>query len=101
MLERRVAPRRRVLKAGTIEFGGREIECTVRNVSSTGAVLDVGSRTGIPDQFTLALPSDGLHLRFPCRVIWRKESSIGVGHGPASAGGREQRNRVGHAWRGT
>jgi hypothetical protein len=30
-----------VLKAGTIEFGGGAIDCTVRNVSETGAALEV------------------------------------------------------------
>jgi hypothetical protein len=46
----------------------------VRNISATGAALDVGSPLGIPAQFTLV--TDGNHL--PCRVVWRKEKRIGV-----------------------
>ena len=74
MEEHRIANRRRVLKAGTIEFGGGGIDCTVRNISATGAALDVASPLGIPAQFTLV--TDGNHL--PCRVVWRKEKRIGV-----------------------
>jgi PilZ domain len=74
MDEHRIATRHRVLKAGTIEFGGGAIDCTVRNISATGAALDVTSPLGIPAQFTLV--TDG--NRLPCRIIWRKEKRIGV-----------------------
>jgi PilZ domain len=74
MDEHRIASRHRVLKAGTIEFGGGAIDCTVRNMSATGAALGVTSPLGIPAQFTLV--TDGNHL--PCRVVWRKEKRIGV-----------------------
>jgi hypothetical protein len=74
MDEHRIATRHRVLKAGTIEFGGGAIDCTVRNISATGAALDVTSPVGIPAQFTLV--TDGSQL--PCHVVWRKEKRIGV-----------------------
>jgi hypothetical protein len=64
------------LKAGTITFGGGAIDCTVRNVSGTGAALEVASPLGIPETFALVIPSDGLHLGY--RVIWRKGQRIGV-----------------------
>jgi hypothetical protein len=76
MDESRIAPRHRVLKAGTIEFGGGAIDCTVRNVSATGAALDVTSPIGIPDRFVLVLAAD--RLTHPCHVVWRKERRIGV-----------------------
>ena len=41
MLEKRTTNRNRVFKAGTIEFGGGGIDCTIRNVSNDGAALDV------------------------------------------------------------
>jgi hypothetical protein len=74
--EKRTTSRSRVFKTGKIEFGGSAIDCTIRNVSKNGAALDVASPVGIPEKFTLILPSDGLH--FPCRVVWRKERRIGV-----------------------
>jgi len=74
--EHRNAPRHRVLKTGTIEFGGGGIDCVVRNMSDTGAALEVTSPLGIPDHFTLVIPQD--HAARPCRVMWRKEKRIGV-----------------------
>jgi hypothetical protein len=76
MIEKRVFPRHRALKAGTIEFGGGAINCMVRNMSNIGAALDVNSPVGIPEHVTLVFPADG--LRMPCRVAWRKEKRIGV-----------------------
>jgi PilZ domain len=73
-MDQRSAARRRVLKVGTIEFGGGALSCRVRDRSDTGAMLDVPSPIGIPDQFVLA--TDG--SRIPCRVIWRKEKRIGI-----------------------
>ena len=79
MDERRDKARHRVLKAGTIEFGGGAIDCTVRNLSDSGAALDVTSPVGIPEHFMLFVPADGLHLS--CTVVWRKERRIGVRFG--------------------
>lgn len=74
--EHRNAPRHRVLKAGTIEFGGGAIDCVVRNLSETGAALEVPSPVGIPERFTLVVPQE--HITRACRVMWRKEKRIGV-----------------------
>ena len=79
MIEKRTAPRHRVLKRGTLAFGGGGIDCTVRNLSDTGAALDVSSPVGIPDHFSLFVQADGTHLA--CTVIWRKEKRIGVRFG--------------------
>lgn len=79
MDERRDKGRHRVLKAGTIEFGGGAIDCTIRNLSDTGAALDVTSPLGIPEHFTLFVQANGAHLS--CTVIWRKEKRIGVKFG--------------------
>jgi hypothetical protein len=79
MVETRSAPRQRVLKAGTIEFGGGAIDCLVRNLSATGAALEISSQVGIPESFALVVPGDGLHLR--CDVVWRKSYRIGVTFG--------------------
>jgi hypothetical protein len=76
MVETRIASRHRVLKAAKIEFGCDAIDCTVRNLSTTGAALEISSQIGIPAKFTLVIPGDALHL--PCAVVWRKEYRIGV-----------------------
>lgn len=74
--EHRVSPRRRLLKTGRIAFGGATIDCTVRNLSETGAALEVSSPVGIPVNFTLMINSG--HINVPCRVVWRKGTRIGV-----------------------
>lgn len=76
MDEKRKSTRHRVLKAGKIAFGGGIVDCTVRNLSETGAALDVVSSVGIPDHFTLVIAVDG--VKRPCRVAWRKAARIGV-----------------------
>ena len=76
MEQKRAALRQRVLKAGTIEFSGGTIDCTVRNVSETGAALEVASPVGIPAEFNLLI--SGSRSRRRCQVMWRTESRIGV-----------------------
>ena len=76
MNEHRIAPRRRMFKAGTIEFGGDGIDCTVKNLSDTGAALEVLSPLYVPDRFTLFVPSDQFRRR--CHVVWRKERRVGI-----------------------
>jgi PilZ domain len=76
MDEHRATPRHKKLKAGTIEFGGDPIDCTVRNLSAAGAAIDVLSPLFIPDRFTLHVPTE--HLKRPCHIVWRKEKRIGV-----------------------
>jgi PilZ domain-containing protein len=76
MDRRRIAPRRRILKAGSIECGGGAIDCTVRNLSETGAALEVVSPLFIPDHFTLVVQTE--HLKRQCQIVWRKAKRIGV-----------------------
>ena len=64
--EKRGLFRHRVLKAGTIEFGGSAIDCTLRNLSATGAALDVPSPVGIPDTSTWWYRA----MRFASPVAW-------------------------------
>lgn len=76
MEEKRSGPRMRVLKAGKIAFGGSAIDCTIRNMSSSGALLEVESPLGIPHRFILVIPAD--QISRPCRRIWVSERRIGV-----------------------
>ena len=78
MAERRAHPRHRTLKAGKIVFNHHfsVVDCTVRNLSATGARLDVPSTFGIPDDFDLLVEPDKA-LR-ACRVAWKDEHRLGV-----------------------
>lgn len=71
--DNRTAARHRVLKGARIEFGSSVFDCTIRNISDTGAALDL-SPVGIPAEFTLV--AEG--IRRQCKVVWRKEKRIGV-----------------------
>lgn len=74
---RRVFRRMRTLKKGTIILqGGYSVyDCTVRNVSDGGAMLQI-SGLGIPTHFELAM--DAAIPRRHCTVRWRSENAIGV-----------------------
>ena len=58
-----------------INDGFSTFQCTVRNLSGTGARLKLASIVGIPETFELLL-DDG--RRFACTVAWKTESEIGV-----------------------
>jgi hypothetical protein len=76
MVETRAAPRYRMTKPALIEHGGDKTKCTVRDLSITGASLEISDSTVIPVKFTLIVPEDGLKLI--CRVVRRSEFRIGV-----------------------
>jgi hypothetical protein len=77
MSEHRVSTRRRILKAGTILIDRKvTIDCLVRNVSDTGACLEIESPVGIPNDFTLVIKAD--HKMRLCHVQWRSARRIGV-----------------------
>jgi hypothetical protein len=76
LIEKRSAPRHKVLKGATIAFGGNGVECTVRNLSSRGAALDVANPVGLPPSFTLVIETDQFIRR--CRPVWRSDKRIGV-----------------------
>jgi hypothetical protein len=76
MVETRAAPRYRTVKPARIEHGGEKITCTLRDLSLTGASLEVTDSGGIPANFTLVVPEDG--LKVSCRVVRRTEFRIGV-----------------------
>ncbi len=81
--DRRATIRHRTLKGGKIAIneGFSVIDCTVRNLSTTGALLRVTSVVGIPDAFQLVM-SDG--QKFDCVVQRRTGTDIGVSFQPAA-----------------
>ena len=75
--DNRIAPRHRTLKGGKIVIndGFSTFDCTIRNLSESGAKLIVSSPLGIPQRFELAL-HDG--RKFACEMAWHTETEIGV-----------------------
>ena len=76
MNEKRIVSRRRTYKAGRIAFGDTEIDCIVRNLSETGANIEVVTPLRIPDRFKLLIRTDDFSR--DCRTVWRKYNRTGV-----------------------
>jgi hypothetical protein len=76
MSDKRKNVRLRTLKAGVIAFDKGTISCLVRNVSISGACLEVASPIGIPDTFVLLMEND--HIKRECHVAWMKDKRIGI-----------------------
>ena len=76
--EKRAALRRRTLKGGQILFNRRNssIDCMVRDLSETGACLQVEGQADIPSTFELLITDD--KSTRTCRVAWRSAKRIGV-----------------------
>ncbi len=76
--ERRAERRIRALKGARIIFN-RDLsvfDCTVRNLSPSGALLEISSMLGIPPHFDLAM--DQAVARRPCTVRWHTDRMMGV-----------------------
>jgi hypothetical protein len=77
MGERRIIDRKKVLKTAQIQLDKlSSINCAVRNISITGACLEVTSPLGIPNSFTLVVESEALNRQ--CIVAWRTTTRVGV-----------------------
>jgi PilZ domain len=69
--------RQKVLKSGRIILEDLHgIDCTLRDVSATGAKLLVKQPDDVPDAFRLLISADS-SIR-PVKVMWRKPDSVGV-----------------------
>jgi hypothetical protein len=75
--ERRLFPRKRALRGGRMVFNNASstINCTLRNISDSGARLDVASVLGVPPVFDLKL--EGQPSR-SCEVVWRSSEAVGI-----------------------
>lgn len=57
-------------------FGVATVDCIIRNLSESGASLEIASPVVIPDDFILMIKPESLKRR--CRVAWRSANRIGV-----------------------
>ena len=77
MDDRRLRRRQKTFKGGTISHGiVGGIECLIRNISNTGACLELADPVLVPDNFTLVIKPEC--LRRNCTVAWRSTDKIGV-----------------------
>jgi hypothetical protein len=81
--DRRAANRRkerryRCFRSGRIVFNGgfTVFDCTIRNISPNGALLEMETLLGIPKRFGIAMEY-GEPPR-PCEVRWRTDRQMGI-----------------------
>ncbi len=76
MEEHRHSTRHRTFKGGSISFKQGIVDCIIRNMSGTGALLEVAHAASLPDQFILIIKPET--LKRSCTVAWRDDKFIGV-----------------------
>ncbi|WP_409567937.1 PilZ domain-containing protein [Methylobacterium sp. E-025] len=76
--EQRSSVRKTLFRIGEMQLDDCSyvIDCLVRDSSEIGALIEVGHTNGLPDQFRLTIPSNGLNRR--CRVVRRTAHMLGV-----------------------
>jgi len=92
MSDLRAALRHHTLRTGLVEFDNGSgsivsVPCTIRDVSATGARLQLNSSAWIAEQFSLIFRGG---LRKDCRLAWRKERLIGGAFTAGYASATEQ-----------
>jgi hypothetical protein len=85
VFDRRKSQRKRVLIAGSIRGLSKltAFDCTVRNLSERGAMIDLGEVAYLPDSFELDMPHRG--VRHAAYVRWQTGRLIGVCFDPPPA----------------
>ena len=74
--DKRAAMRKRMLKTASIVISDKapKLECTLRNISETAALLQVLTTLGIPFRFDVIIDGVCHH----CRSVWRNDSRMGI-----------------------
>ncbi|WP_168990607.1 PilZ domain-containing protein [Aureimonas flava] len=87
--ERRVAPRTRILKRGKILFNNRysTFDCTVRNISATGALLTIDPAVPLPKLFEIRIGED--ETVRSAKLVYRRDSFAGIHFIDAAEGAGE------------
>lgn len=75
--EHRIATRNRVLKSAKIVFDDwRAIDCTLRDISETGAKVRVDGALGLPHTFQILFITENT-IR-PVKIAWKHHDTVGV-----------------------
>lgn len=77
-VNQRSAQRQRVLKQGKILLSNNMtvIDCTLRDLSETGAKLLCGDAGAIPNEFRLVLTAE--RSMRDAKVMWRRPEMVGI-----------------------
>jgi hypothetical protein len=74
----RIAARNRVLKGAKIVSMDKwsVVDCTVRDLSATGARIICGDQAAIANEFRFLIPSENTICT--ARVVWRRDDMLGI-----------------------
>lgn len=81
--ERRSAARRRTLLAGRLAYGDPVVtlSCGIRNLSATGAQIELEGFILLPPSFRLLLAREG--VAYDATIVWRSGLRMGLAFGDA------------------
>ena len=90
MIEARQAERVRSFLRARIVFNNQNstIDCTIKNISATGAKIDIANTVSVPNTFDLEVPQRGRVYR--ARLCWRGEAALGVEFLDEDAGSHDE-----------
>ena len=76
--DKRIAPRQRVIKVAKLISLDRTtvVDCTIRNISKTGAQIMVENQATVPKEFFFYQPKENTMCQ--AKVMWRREKSVGI-----------------------
>jgi hypothetical protein len=78
MVESRRTERVRCFLRAKIVFNNKRstFDCTIRNISATGAKIEVSEAASIPARFELEIPQRG--RVYQAQILWRDKEAMGV-----------------------
>jgi len=86
-VEARRMPRLRAIKAGRIVIPGegKTLDCAIRNISATGAMIRFEKPVELPEQVELVIMSHDIHVK--AHVAWQSGAEAGVEFEPGAVDG--------------
>ena len=74
--DRRESPRTNVQWGARLYFATKSVDCTLRNISETGAAVSVLGALNVPDKVTLVIT--GKPGQRKAEVVWRTANALGL-----------------------
>jgi hypothetical protein len=74
--DRRGGRRQAVTLTGTIYYGSASADCTIRDLSETGALIHAPSVKWLPNDLQLLIAKE--HVILPARRVWSRAPEFGI-----------------------
>jgi hypothetical protein len=99
MMKERDSERILAFLKATVRYQNKNVtmDCIVRNISQTGARLEICAPVSLPIEFELEIPARGAMLQ--CQLKWRNSNAVGVrfkdiAHPPSAPPERHEKIRI-------